>query len=266
MGTEREKIYYLKCAVILILFAVTVHLSSFLTKERAGLFPANLDRSIGMQLFSEMIGELRTILASYIIIRADMYHHERETRIDWRKDPATLPLHKLVTTLDPHMVQAYDFGAYHLAVNFKKYNEAIKFLLEGIHYNPDSFQLRFTLADIYYIKKEYRTAVKYYLQCLNLADNMIDLKNVFRRLYWSYRYLKEYDSAAKYLRMWAQMSPDEEVIVQLAEQLGELARGEKTEEDFKTKRDADATGKDTHMHEQGEKHNYNNLKSRNNRP
>lgn len=143
---------YFKHIIILILFAVMVPLASGLSNARLQYFPVNLDRPQGVQIITEMIGEIRTIIASYIFIRADMYHHERETKVSWNKDPATLPLHRIVTALDPKFEKAYDFGAYHLAVNFEKYDEAIKFLKEGLHYNPDSYTLNFTMGDIFYYR------------------------------------------------------------------------------------------------------------------
>lgn len=223
---------YYRHILILVLLALVVTLSTDLSLFRAVYFPINLERPVGMQIFSEMIGETRTILASYIYIRADMYHHERQERINWKKDPATLPLYRLITTLDPRMEKAYDFGAYHLAVNFKKYDEGIKFLQEGMRYNPDSFILHFTMGDIFYMKGDYETAARYFRQALDLFDTEVDVRNCLRRLYWTNRKLKNYDQAEKYVVMWYKLDPDYELVKRLAKELHQLKTGEKTEEDF----------------------------------
>lgn len=218
--------------VAILLFGVTIFISPRLSAERTVLFPTNVDRSIGMQLFTEMIGEMRSVIAAYIYIRADMYHHEREDKVSWKKDPVTLPLYRLITSLDPKMVNAYDFGAYHLAVNFKKYNEGLKFLQEGLRYNPDNPVLYHTMGDIYYFKGDFTGAAKAYDRSLYYSTEQIDLRNNLRRLYWCYRKMKDYPQAAEYLRMWAQLDPRDAVIQSLAKELYLLSTGQKHEKDF----------------------------------
>ena len=218
--------------VIIILFGILISLARGLTRDRLEYFPTSLDRPIGVQLFSELIGESRTILAAYIYIRADMYHHERETKLAWNKDPATLPLYRIITALDPKYVNAYDFGGWHLAKNFKKYNEGIGFLMEGLRYNPDSFQLYFTIGDVYYFKGDYRAAIKYYMKALVLAQHQVDIKNTLRRLYWSNRRIKHYKLAGQYLQMMYNLDPGEPAMKNMAKELKQLISGEKTEEQF----------------------------------
>lgn len=223
---------YIKVIVILILVFFMVNLSTNLSAMRLQQFPVNLDRPQGVQIFTEMIGEVRTILASYIFIRADMYHHEREGKTDWRSDAVTLPLHRLVTALDPKFVQAYDFGAYQLAVNFKKTREGIKFLREGLHYNPDSFALHFTMGNIYYNRKDFKTAIKWHKKALVLAKTRVDQFNCLRRLYWEYRRIGEYQEAKKYITILRQEDPEYPVYPRFEKELDQLISGEKTEADF----------------------------------
>jgi tetratricopeptide (TPR) repeat protein len=223
---------HLKLLILIILVAISFSLTTRLSCLRAEYFPTNFDRPVSIQLLSEMIGELRTIIASYIFIRTDMYHHEREEKVSWVEDKATLPLHWLVTALDPQQVNSYDFGAYHLAVNLKKTKQAIQFLQEGLKYNPDSYQLHFTMGEIYYIKKDYESSIKYLKEALELADSSIDMKNALRRLYWCYRSLKDYDEAMNYLQMWHQLDPKDDLPPRFAEELKQLKSGQKTEADF----------------------------------
>lgn len=223
---------YFQIILILILLFFAVNLSSNLSEMRLREFPVNLDRPQGIQIFTEMIGEVRTIIASYIYIRAEMYHHERESKIDWRQDAATLPLHRLVTALNPKFVKAYDFGAYQLAVNLKKTREAIKFLREGLHYNPDSYDLHFTMGNIYYTRKDYSTAIKWHKKALKLAKERVDIANCLRRLYWENRKIGNYEEAKKYITILRQEEPDLPVNNRYETELEQLISGEKTEEDF----------------------------------
>ncbi len=222
---------------IIILFGFSVSLAGNLTRDRLEYFPTSLDRPIGVQLFSEMIGEARTILASYIYIRADLYHHEREDKIRWDRDPATLPLYRVITALDPKNVNAYDFGGWHLAKNFGKYDQGISFLMEGLKYNPDSFQLHFTIGDIYYFKEEFQGAIRYYLKALDLAQDPTDIKNTLRRLYWSNRQLKNYALAGQYVRMMHSIDPTDASAKNLAEELHQLITGKKTEEEMEREKE-----------------------------
>lgn len=228
---------YSQVIIILILFFFMVNLSSSLSAMRLQEFPVNLDRPQGMQIFTEMIGEVRTILASYIFIRADMYHHERGDKILWKNDPTTLPLHRIVTALDPKFVQAYDFGAYHLAVNFKKTREAIKFLREGLHYNPDSFELHFTMGNIYYNRKDFKSAIKWHKKSLKLAKTRVDTLNCLRRLYWEYRKIGDYAEAKKYIAILMQEDPGYPTYPRFNKELDQLISGEKTEGVFEKERE-----------------------------
>ena len=89
----------------------------------------------------DILGELRYTAAAILWLKTDYYQHEYEFQgHDYRTNEPIMPLIRLVTILDPHFVQAYDFGAYHLAVNLKKNKESMKFLQEGITNNPEAFE------------------------------------------------------------------------------------------------------------------------------
>jgi tetratricopeptide (TPR) repeat protein len=223
---------YYRHILLMVLLIVTFPLSTSLSRTRSQYFPMNLDRPIGLQIFTQMIGEVRTIIASYIYIRVDQYHHEREDKIKWNEDAATLPLYRLITALDPHHENAYDFGAYHLAINFKKVEPAIDFLQEGLKYNPKSYKLHFTMGDIYYTQQKFVPALNYYEKALNLTTDQLEIKNVLRRLYWSNRKLKRFDEALKCLQMWRMMDPADPLPARFSTEVSQLISGEKTEEDF----------------------------------
>ncbi|MCE1245477.1 MAG: hypothetical protein LWY06_02410 [Firmicutes bacterium] len=233
MNQAERKYLFVKIAVIIVLFAVMVNLSTTLSAQRMKFVSINMDRPMVMQIFSEMIGELRTILASYIFITIDMYHHERSETESWAKDKTTLPLHRIVTLLDPHFEQSYDFGAYHLAVNLKQYRQAIAFLQEGLQYNPKSFKLNFTMGDIYYFRKEYGMAEKYYLRAYKNGDSVVDKSNILRRMYWCERYLKNYEQARVYLELMKQLNPGLAAYQRFSKELDDLKTGATTEDKIK---------------------------------
>jgi tetratricopeptide (TPR) repeat protein len=73
------------------------------------------------------------------------------------------PLLEITTTLDPHLVVAYDFGANFLAPTSPEGaglpGEAIKLVQHGIESNPDNWKLYYQLGFIYYMQlKNYAAA------------------------------------------------------------------------------------------------------------
>ncbi|MDQ7823414.1 MAG: tetratricopeptide repeat protein [Candidatus Eremiobacteraeota bacterium] len=171
--------------------------------------------SSSTQMLLSLLGELRYTLAAFIWLKTEFYHHEYEfTQKDWRQNEPLMPLIRLVTLLDPHFVQAYDFGGYHLAVNLKKPDEALNFLHEGIEHNPQSFELLWETGYILYQEKKYREAIPYLLQALPLWRQSSSMDNVALKEIWvvsriahSYWELGEYQNAEKYLREWLTLAP-----------------------------------------------------------
>lgn len=223
-----------KLYMIPLLFCVLITVSNGLNEYRSVNFPINFDRPIGVQIFSEMIGEVRTILASYIFLLTDHYHHEREERVRWDEDAVTLPLHRLVTALDPKFEQAYDFGAYQLGVNLKNHREAIKFLLEGLRYNPDSYILHFTMGDIFYFRREFESALRYHIRAWELAEDNTEKANALRRIHWEYRHLQNYEYARRALDLLkVYTTVNDPTVEKLKLELSQLESGEAKEEDFR---------------------------------
>jgi len=73
------------------------------------------------------------------------------------------PLLEITTTLDPHMLPAYQFGASFLAPKppggAGQPDRAIRLMEYGIAHNPDDWQLYYNLAFVYYTElKDYKKA------------------------------------------------------------------------------------------------------------
>src|SRR2546423_12845169 len=91
---------------------------------------------------------LQQAVAGALWVRADEFFHEGDY-------DAILPLVRMVTWLDPHQLDVYITGAWHLSYNFTDANErsdrryipaAQKLLEEGFANNPDLYDIPFELG------------------------------------------------------------------------------------------------------------------------
>lgn len=132
------------------------------------------DRASGKGLMVELPGQFlvasmagfKEVVAGALWIRADEFFHEGNYQ-------AIVPIVRLVTWLDPHNIDVYTTGAWHLDYNFvdeknqlsdKRYIPAsIALLKEGIRNNPDIYDLYFELGWTHYNKKvmDQENALKY---------------------------------------------------------------------------------------------------------
>jgi hypothetical protein len=108
---------------------------------------------------------LQQAVAGALWVRADEFFHEGDY-------DAILPMVRMVTWLDPHQLDVYITGAWHLSYNFTDANErsdrryipaARKLLEEGIENNPNVFDIPFELGWENTDKiKDYVEAEKYF--------------------------------------------------------------------------------------------------------
>jgi uncharacterized membrane protein len=97
-----------------------------------------------------LAGEFRTVFANLLWIKTEQYHHEYTAHgRDWTKDDETLGLIRLITRLDPHFPEAYAVGTYLYADGRRDDHKAMKYLLEGIYYNPKEWSLHQIAAIMY---------------------------------------------------------------------------------------------------------------------
>lgn len=108
---------------------------------------------------------MREAVASMLWVRADEFFHSGEFE-------AILPIVRVVTWLDPHQLEVYSTGAWHLDYNFvdeehrsdRRYiPPAIGLLKEGVSNNPDVYDLYFELGWMHYQQKikDYKGAAKW---------------------------------------------------------------------------------------------------------
>lgn len=98
-------------------------------------------------LFLDALGEARTLLARLMWIQADLLHEQQESKgVDSFRQKEVIPLTRMVTYLDPTLVEAYDVIAFDLDEGFQQTRLAVDLVDEGLAYNPRSFVLNFRRA------------------------------------------------------------------------------------------------------------------------
>ncbi len=102
---------------------------------------------------------VREVLASLMWVRADDYFHRGEYR-------PIISMVRQITTIDPHQLDVYATGAWHMAYNFmdkRLIADGVKFLEEGSKNNDNVYDLYFELGYMHYDKtKDFPQSVKAY--------------------------------------------------------------------------------------------------------
>lgn len=111
------------------------------------------------ELFGGVLVGFREVAAGLLWVKADDYFHSGEY-------DKLVPLFYLVTWLDPHNLDAYSTGAWHLAYNLGDHRlipEGLHLLLQGVRNNPSVFDLYFQVGWMYFDKiKDFGKAVEWF--------------------------------------------------------------------------------------------------------
>jgi hypothetical protein len=103
----------------------------------------------------------REVAAGLLWVRSEEYFHTG-------KYEELVPMFYIVTWLDPHQIDVYSTGAWHLAYNLgdgRLIPEGVKFLNEGIKNNPELFDLYFQQSWLHSNKvRDYPTALQFVRQ------------------------------------------------------------------------------------------------------
>ncbi len=171
-------------------------------------------------LLARSLGEIRFTIAAQLWLLADIYMHKGEEKgISPFEQQDLLYIMRIITYIDPHFVKAYDFAGFvlgrftsyegHRHWNDRIFNEAVKFLKEGIRYNPKAYVLYFDLGVLYaQVKRDYQKTLEYMLaaeEYLN-ADPPKDkleygfwANQIYSFLIKAYYELGDYDTAEEYV-------------------------------------------------------------------
>lgn len=192
--------------------ALIVFLTPLLNKEYHNIFPPTTQpkEQTAIALLMNLLGEFRTSIAALFYIKSEEYFHELEAMQNWKEQTETMPLFRLVTLLDPHMIQAYDVASYHLAVDLKKVQEGLDFLNEGLANNPNNPELHFTAALIHFMQTQnYEEAVNHAKIAQSLAADATMLANIIRiKAYALYRQKKFHESLESFQELLKLLQED----------------------------------------------------------
>lgn len=133
------------------------------------------------------LGGLREFMAGILWVRADGFFHTGNY-------DAILPMVRIVTWLDPHQVDVYSTGAWHMAYNFTDEQQrsdrryiapALALLKEGTENNPRTYELFFENAWMYHHKVEdhYDRAAALYEQAWLRPDILPARRNMLAHAY-----------------------------------------------------------------------------------
>jgi tetratricopeptide (TPR) repeat protein len=232
-----------KLISLLLLFTILVSFRFYLDEPYIKIVNPGIESiyDVSVNMAAVVFGETRKTIAAYLWGKVLRYHAETShgavyTKEDInnpqsghsehnyiREGKQTLPMARLITWLDNHFDQAYDFCGYFLAINLDKVDEGVAFIKEGINNNTDSYTLHYGLAYIYYYKvKNYNLAITYAKKALdialtkknlneeynsNLFDRRISTLNAIRILAHSYRKTGDKETAKEYFLYGAKIVP-----------------------------------------------------------
>ena len=168
------------CAACLTWWAAAALINHILTPEgiRAGYIGANAsgtDSNSGAAL-AHAGGEFRVVAANVLwLTLLDHYHHQYlASGGDWSQDKDILPVVHVITTLDPHFIEAYGVGFMILAETHRVADGAAM-LDQGIAANPTSWQIVYDRAMIEaWYRKNPKAALPYALTARRLATDPFD--------------------------------------------------------------------------------------------
>lgn len=152
--------------LVVVLLVFVAYMQSVLDPQRQKYQPGKVTRvEIGTEFIAATLIGLKEVVAGLLWVRADEFFHTGNYE-------AIIPMVRIITWLDPHQLDVYDTGAWHLAYNFtdsqersdRRYIPAARALLEeGIHNNPNIFDLYFSLGWTNFQKiQDYPDAVKWF--------------------------------------------------------------------------------------------------------
>ncbi len=164
---------------------------------------------VGAHLGALILG-FRTAVADLLWLKVDEYWHAGDLH-------RMLPMMYTVVRLDPHFIDAYSIGAWHLAYNavaavrtekekLEYIQRGIEFLKDGIEKNPFDYRLYFELGySIYYVKlQDFANAVTY----LELANRYDPPVWVQRMLLHAYEKNNQFEKALEGWRRYREQHPE----------------------------------------------------------
>jgi hypothetical protein len=148
----------------------------------------NVTGAVGLQPDQMLLAlaGFRELIAGILWVRADSF-------FDNGNYDAILPMIRLVTILDPHQIDVYGTGMWHIAYNFTDEEQrsdrryipsALALAKEGAMQNPDTYEMFFETGWLWYhkIEDDYPQAVKWFKQAMEKDDIPTARRNLYRNV------------------------------------------------------------------------------------
>ena len=198
-----------KLAWLVALWLVLLFAGMALNREHKQLLspsgPATRDKG---DILLDVFGEFRTVLARYLWFKTDLFHEALEVEgLQVEKQTELIPLMRMVSLLDPRMIEAYDSIAYDLSREHAA--QALQLLDEGVARNPASYQLVFRRALLRFQSSHYEAAIEDASQALSLSDAEFDQLNAARLLHWSAKKVGNREAMLVALERLLSLRPEE---------------------------------------------------------
>jgi tetratricopeptide (TPR) repeat protein len=173
------------------------------------------------KFISEVSLGYRQLASDFIWVSATQYYGE------YRQDKHDLAYFRglvdIVTTLDPHFIFAYIFGAMVVSSDMGAYDEGVEILRRGMQHNPTNWKLPFEIGFIYYVGAGQPDLAARYFE---LAAHLPDSPEITRR-FAAFVYSKagHQDNS---IRMWQELleNTEEPYMRELAERYLEKLKRE----------------------------------------
>jgi hypothetical protein len=169
--TGRQKVWALFVVLLLASWGLAKHLEpghlDYLSAQKAVADPQEKISQSGNEVIDDtpfqalmpMLLGLREVVASLMWVQADDLFHRGEYR-------PILGLVRRIALIDPHNLDVYATGAWHMAYNFldrRLVDDGVQFLREGVRNNPHVYDLFFELGYMNYDKtKNFPEAARWY--------------------------------------------------------------------------------------------------------
>lgn len=155
-------------------------------KNYSPLSTSNMQGLSADQLLFAFAG-FRELIAGILWVKADAFFDEGNF-------DAILPIIRLVTQLDPHQIDVFSTGMWHIAYNFtdegsrsdRRYvPSAVALGSEGARANPETYELFYETGWLYYhkIEDDYPEAVKWFSQAMERKDVITARRNILNNAY-----------------------------------------------------------------------------------
>jgi tetratricopeptide (TPR) repeat protein len=147
-----------RIAIIFVVLLGIIFIEPFIGRERIRL---HLEQSRKMTMSNfvfRFLGQIRYTMASYLWLNVEIYFHELggvsvSSRVGTgnpKKLGELLGLCRLVTSLDPHFIAAYDVGGFELIGGLGKFKQGFRFLKQGAANNPESARVYDNIGSMYF--------------------------------------------------------------------------------------------------------------------